>query len=243
MRSPPRPTSFLTPTGVRCGEREGNDPKAAQIALDSLCAAYWQPICQYIRYRGQSADDAEDLTQEFFHQLMVRPKNLFQEVQQERGKLRTYVCVAVKRHVADAVRKQTRLKRGGGVTTFSLRDECDSFQAEVADSGAPDRHFDRRWTEAIIKRTLAELEREYVSKGKRALFDELKGYLSVDEELVPQVEAAERLGMKIGTLRMNLNRIRERFGEIFRKKVAETVPEGSSEEIDAEIEHLMRVFS
>ncbi|MEZ5326982.1 MAG: sigma-70 family RNA polymerase sigma factor [Verrucomicrobiales bacterium] len=240
---PPTETNLFPDTHWSAVRKlRGDDPEAARIALDSLCAAYWQPICQYIRYRGQSADQAEDLTQEFFHQQMVRPKNVFHEVRQERGRLRTYVCVAVKRHVADAVRHKTRLKRGGGVMTFSLRDESDSFQSEVADPDAPDRQFDRRWTEALIKRTLVELEREYVARGKQALFDELKGYLSVDEAIVPQAEAAERLGMKIGTLRMNLNRIRERFGEIFRKKVAETVPSGSQEEIDAEIEHLMRMF-
>ena len=84
--------------------REG-DSAASRRVIDHLCATYWKPIHTYIRYLGQGDQDAEDLTQEFFRQLMVRG-NLFLQARRERGKLRSYVCVAVKRLVIDAARKK-----------------------------------------------------------------------------------------------------------------------------------------
>ena len=40
--------------------------KDARSALVSLCEGYWYPLYAYIRRRGYPADQAQDLTQEFF---------------------------------------------------------------------------------------------------------------------------------------------------------------------------------
>ena len=121
----------------------GNDSAAAEQAIDSLCAAYWKPIYAYIRYLGQRDKDAEDLTQEFFRQLMVRG-NLFLEARRERGKLRTYVCVAVKRLVTDSLRKQGRLKRGGGTEIIPLEQTDEVCDPASRGRRSPDDHFDRQ---------------------------------------------------------------------------------------------------
>jgi DNA-directed RNA polymerase specialized sigma24 family protein len=122
--------------------------------------------------------DAEDFAQEFFRQLMVRG-NLFLKARREQGKLRTYVCVAVKRLVTDALRKQERLKRGGAheIIPFDHADEL----ADPLSVVSQDERFDRQWAKALVERTLTELERDYVARGKGALFTELRPYLGWTE--------------------------------------------------------------
>jgi RNA polymerase sigma factor (sigma-70 family) len=198
----------------------GANADASKQAIDTLFATYWKPVYGYIRHLGRTEQDAEDLTQEFFKQMMVR-RNLFLEVRQEKGKLRTYVCFAVKRMVSTAARDEGRLKRGGDLKFVSLDSERDAFEA--ADEGTPDRFFDRQWAAALIDRTLTELEAEYIASGKEELFQELRPFLGLDETHEPQGEVAKRLGMNTGALRMSLLRMRERFGGMFRDRVKATV--------------------
>jgi RNA polymerase sigma-70 factor (ECF subfamily) len=46
-------------------------PESA-VALERSCRAYWQPICLFARRKGWDEEDAKDLTQEFFADLLVR---------------------------------------------------------------------------------------------------------------------------------------------------------------------------
>ncbi len=216
--------------------RDGDIEESRQ-AIDRLCATYWRPINAYICYLGVRPQDADDLTQEFFHQLMVR-RNLFLEARRERGKLRTYVCVAVKRLVRDHIRNGRRLKRGGGATVLSL-DSSPALSAAADDS--PDYRFDKQWATALVERTLVDLEAEFATRGKSVLFAELKRFIVKDRNAA-QVEVANRLGMNIGAFRMNLSRLRNRFGELFRKQVSATIPLGNRCDVDGEIAYLMGLF-
>ena len=220
--------------------REG-DSAASRRVIDHLCATYWKPIHTYIRYLGQGDQDAEDLTQEFFRQLMVRG-NLFLQARRERGKLRSYVCVAVKRLVIDAARKKERLKRGGGHEIVPLPADGDVPDPRVGDTLSPDKQFDRQWARALVDRTLTELERDYVARGKGELFGGLRQYLGKEREPERQEAVANRLGISVGALRMALSRMRQRFGEIFRREVEATVTSGIPGDVDAEIAYLIGLY-
>ena len=218
----------------------GSDPGAAELAIDTLCATYWKPIYWYIRYLGQSAQDAEDLTQEFFRELMVK-RNLFLEAQREQGRLRTYVCVAVKRRVYNAVRNRERKKRGGDQEVLPLEFANETL-AEEADHLRPDEEFDRQWAVALVERVLTELEADYVARRQAELFRALRGHISFEGPEMSQEQIAEGLGIKVGALRMSLTRLRGRFREVFRRHVAQTVPVGGDREIDEELGYLIGLF-
>lgn len=217
----------------------GDDSGIARDALNSLCERYWKPVFWYIRHLGQGEQDAEDLTQEFFHELAAK-RNLFAHARRGRGKLRTYVCVAVKRRVANAARDRQRLKRGGDLQqlTFEL-----TPQAEHAtdDEEQPDHQFDRRWAKALIEATLDDLAAEYRECGKQDLFDALRPSLAGDATGSSQSDIARDLGISVGALRMSLSRLRRRFGQSFRAKVLETV--GSEMEAAEEIRYLASLYS
>ena len=216
----------------------GTNTDASEAAIDALCATYWKPIYGYIVHLGQSVEDAEDLTQEFFQQQFGR-RNLFLEARREKGKLRTYVCFAVYRHVNDALRKRGRLKRGGGQDPVPLDNVKES--ATSGNEVTPDKHFDKQWAAALVNHAIAGLEADYVARGNEALFNELRPFLETEGEDAPQLEIAERLGMNVGAVGMSLTRMRRRFGAQFRRKVAETV-QGGRTTVDDEIRYLVSLF-
>ncbi|MCB1096660.1 MAG: sigma-70 family RNA polymerase sigma factor [Verrucomicrobiae bacterium] len=216
----------------------GTDTDASEAAIEALCATYWKPIYGYIVHLGQSVQDAEDLTQEFFEEQFGR-RNLFLEARREKGKLRTYVCFAVYRHVNDELRKRGRIKRGGGQDPVPLDTVKES--ATTNNGGTPDKDFDQRWAAALVNRALAELEADYVARGKEALFNELRPFLETEGQDAPQQEIAERLGMTVGAVGMSLTRMRRRLGAHFRRKVAETV-QGDRAAVDEEIRYLVSLF-
>ncbi len=221
---------------VRRAQDVAGDDGTPNKAIDTLCATYWRPICRYIVYLGIPDHDARDLTQEFFHRLVVG-KNLFLQVRKESGKLRTFVCVAVRRLVADEIRKRNRQKRGGGMEDTSL-DELDPHR-QPTDPNSPDRQFDLQWAQALVERALTELEADYRARGKHALFLALRPFLSGDRETESHQAIADELQISVNNVSTQLQRLRQRYGTTFRQKVAETVPGGVSAEVDAEIVYLM----
>ncbi len=212
------------------------DSAISQPAIDTLFATYWKPIQSYIRYLGRSAEDAEDLTQDFFHQLLSR-RNLFREARQDKGRLRTYVCHAVKRLVIDDSRKRTRIKRGRDQEIRTLETVPELAAPEGT---SPDQEFDRRWAAALIERTIAELKADYIAREKGELFAELHPFLGRKGKREPQQEAADRLGMTLDALRISLTRFRRQYGAEFRKQVSQTLSHpANKEEVDEEIRYLM----
>jgi DNA-directed RNA polymerase specialized sigma24 family protein len=92
----------------------------AQGALDSLCRAYWYPIYAYVRRKGYRSDEAQDLTQEFFAQLIA--KEHFRLADRTKGKFRAFLMVTLDYFLAREWSRAHRQKRGGQFT-FISRDE------------------------------------------------------------------------------------------------------------------------
>src|SRR5262245_10806225 len=83
----------------------------AELALAELCRTYWYPLYAFVRRKGNSAHDAQDLTQEFFARLLA--KNYVAQADRDRGRFRTYLLAALTHFLADEWDKTRRLKRGG----------------------------------------------------------------------------------------------------------------------------------
>jgi RNA polymerase sigma-70 factor (ECF subfamily) len=121
---------------VRAGG-ESADPAQRREALTALCRIYWPPVYDYIRYRGNDAESARDLTQGFFAQLL--DKEYVKRADRERGKFRSFLLTCVKRYVADQKDRAQARKREGGLTILPLEFETaeSSFRHEPAER--------RRW--------------------------------------------------------------------------------------------------
>jgi DNA-directed RNA polymerase specialized sigma24 family protein len=202
-------------------------------ALGELCQTYWYPLYAYVRGRGNTKEDAEDLVQAFFARFLE--KNYLEGLSAERGKFRAFLLASFKHFLANEWDKATRQKRGGGAQHLSLDwQEADKrFHLEPVDSASPDRIFDREWALALLERVIGFLKDECDRDGKAQLFEQARGYLMVSAEAIPYPEAAVRLGMDEGAVRVAVHRLRKRYRELLRAEVAQTLtdPQQISEEL------------
>jgi RNA polymerase sigma-70 factor (ECF subfamily) len=215
-------------------------PQAAE-ALGKLCRTYWYPLYAYIRRRGHSPEDAQDLTQEFFARLLE--KHSVAGADREKGRFRSFLLGALKHFLADEKDKAEAKKRGGGRTIISLEQACaeERFGAEPADELSPDKIFDRRWALTVLEQATTRLRAQYQGEGQAQLFDSLKSYVTGERAALSYAEAAARLGLSESAVKSAIYRLRRRYHGLVREEVAQTVAD--PKELEEEIRHLMAVFS
>ncbi len=219
-------------------QAESGSERAAE-ALAELCGMYWPPVYTWIRAQGRSAHDAEDLTQEFFATLLARES--LTTVAEEKGRLRTFLLVAAKRFLINDWEHRSAQKRGGGVPPLSIDHESAEASFTISDGVTPDVCFDQHWAITLLNTVLTKLEAEYAESGKGELYTELRQTVTVDAEATPYSEIATRLSMTEGAVRIAVHRLRRRYRELLHGEIAQTVD--SSDEVEAEIRHLLGLFS
>jgi RNA polymerase sigma factor (sigma-70 family) len=217
------------------------DPAEREKALSEICILYWPPVYAFIRMRGKSPADAEDLTQGLFAELLERGD--FCKMDPGRGKLRTYLLTATKNFLVSDYRREHRAKRGGHAVLLSI----DALEAEerclipaLADNLAPDRLFDRQWAISLMEAVVGELSEEYGSRGKSGLFEALRPFIQVDGEPKAQKELAAKLGISEQALRVAIHRLRQRYAEALRRAVKATL--GPEESVENEMMTLLAAF-
>ena len=217
----------------------GQDESAGR-ALNELCVLYWPPVYAFVRRKGNSPPDAEDITQGFFAELLARGS--FNTVAEEKGRLRTFLLKAVTRHMINLHEKECAAKRGGGAPLLSLDfDRAErGYIAEPGHSVTPELEFERRWALQLLEHALDEVREDAKRNHAEALFEDLKGLISLDTATTSYDAIAARHGMTEGAVKAAAHRLRQKFREALRAAIAETV--SSVEEIDDEIRNLFEVF-
>jgi len=213
----------------------------AHAALTRLCQTYWLPIYTFIRKRGHSPEQAEDLTQEFFGNFLE--KNYVTKAVRDRGRFRSFLMTSVENFLHNAHdRSQTR-KRGRGNPLLSLDDQNaeSCYLSEPADETDPAKAFESRWASTVLQTVLHRLRNEFLEDGRSHLFEALSAHLWGEPEPLPYPQIAERFGLTVANVKTTAYRLRQRYRELLREEIAQTVSQPG--EIDEEIRHLMRVVS
>lgn len=212
-------------------------------ALENLCGGYWYPLYAYARRCGQSPEDAADLTQSFFAFLLER--EVFEQADPERGRLRTFLLTAMQRFICDEWRKQQRLKRGGGHTLISINETLadERYSRELVDHSTPEALYHRRWALALLERTLLALQADYTQQGKAALFEVLKPCLTDEQAGSSAAELGAQLGMNAGAVRVAITRLRHRYRERLLREVSASMDAHSEADVEGEIDALFRALS
>lgn len=235
-----RPVFVTTHWSVVLSARDRGSPQSA-AALEKLCRIYWYPLYAYIRRNGQSKENAEDLTQAFFARLLE--KKSLDSAQQERGRFRSFLLVALKRFLVNEWEYTRAQKRGGGQIHMSLDTELAErkFQTEIAAAEIPpDRAFERRWALTLLDQTMSRLRTEFERAGKTSEFEKLKIFLTADKKEIPYSKIADELGMNENALRVTVHRLRKRYRELFREEIGHTLAEGES--VEDELHYLLSVM-
>jgi RNA polymerase sigma-70 factor (ECF subfamily) len=208
--------------------------------LGDFCEAYWPPIYTFVRRRGYSPSDAQDLVQGFFAHMFEQ--NTLKRANRDKGKLRTFLLGSLQHFLANEYDRHQTLKRGGGKQLFSLEDQFAATEAAlVGVSRLNDTaSYDQAWLTTLVSRAWQHLERECVAEGKEQILQELAPYLRGGSLIPDQQEIAARLKVPFATLRTILRRLRLRYREILRQEVARTVSDPS--QIDDELRYLHRLL-
>jgi RNA polymerase sigma-70 factor (ECF subfamily) len=220
-------------------EAQGESP-AAQEALEKLCRTYWRPIFAFLRRQGLPPEQAEDITQGFFAQLLERRS--LDAVRKEKGRLRSYLLGALKYFLADEQRRVMAIKRGKGQRLIPL-DELhadDRLEIEPADPMTAEMIYERKWALIVLERVLSRLKDEYRDAGNNALFDSLKELLPDEPGSPSQAEIAARLGTTENAVRQAFYRFRQRYQALLRDEIAHTV--ATPGDIEDELRHLIAVL-
>jgi RNA polymerase sigma factor (sigma-70 family) len=238
---PEKPGVFVTTHWSVVVQARGADTTQAGKALEQLCRVYWYPLYVYVRRRGKSPHDAQDLTQEFFARLLQG--KWVARADPNRGRFRTFLLTAMERFLANEWDKDHALKRGGGSTTLPLEWETAEtrFVAEPAGGQTPQEAFERRWALTLLEQVLRRLEAEQADEGQAQQFAALSQCLVGDRESLPYGEIARRMTLSEGAVKVAVHRLRQRYRELLRAEVANTL--ASEEEVDAEMRHLFNVLA
>jgi RNA polymerase sigma-70 factor (ECF subfamily) len=237
----PGPGSFpSTHWSVVLAAGQSSSP-AVRASLEELCRAYWYPLYVYVRRRGYSPEDAQDLTQSFFERLLER--DLLADLRPAATRFRSFLLHTMKNLLASEWTHAHARKRGGPNKILSLEELNPEalYARETVDTDTPDAAFDRRWASAVLQQALDRLREEQVAAGKRVLFDSLADTLTGAAPSQPYRELALKLGLTEAAVKMTIHRLRQRYGELLRLGVAQTVV--TPAEIDQELRYLLEALA
>ena len=217
-------------------EAQGESPMAQQ-ALEQLCRIYWRPVYGFVQRKGVHPQEAEDLTQAFFADLLEH-KSLA-AVRKEKGRFRSYLLGALKNFLADERRRAMTIKRGKGQRLIPLEelstDERNGI--EPTDSVTAEQIYERRWASTVLERVLGLLKNEYAAAGNTVLFDSLKQLLPDEPGAPSQADIARQLGMTANAVRQAFHRFRQRYQLLLREEIAHTV--ATAGDVEDELRHLI----
>ena len=196
-------------------------------ALNSLCKHYWKPVANYIRSRGAPSERIDDLTQDFFLQLME--KGFFKKADPAKGRFRTFILGSLRYFLADDVKRTMAQKKGGHLQRTELTDDISTAEAD-------DSYFDRAWAETIFEKVLTTIQADTIAHRGQAGWDALRKFLPGKHTPPTYLELGEQLRLSEGGAKTEVFRLRKKFREALRAEVGRTVD--APHEIDEELAHL-----
>lgn len=200
-------------------------------SLEALCQQYWPPLYAFVRLRGHSEHDAQDLTQEFFARLLE--KEWLTAADQQRGRFRTFLLTAMKRFLANEWDRTRAQKRGGAAKIVNM-DTAATISIPDKVQVSAEALFDRQWALTLLESVMVTLCREYESTGRTSEFELLKPSLTAERGATDYAALAVSLGIQPASVRSSVHRLRQRFRELFRAEVAGTVADAA--DVDTEMQ-------
>jgi RNA polymerase sigma-70 factor (ECF subfamily) len=218
----------------------GSEEQKARDALAELCRVYWRPIFSFVRARGYSIEDAQDLTQDFL--VTILKNSWLQNADRNRGRFRSLLLRSLQNFLINAAEKTHTRKRGGGVEFVSWHDwmsespSDSSLPAAALESLPPEQIFDLTWAATVVEHALQRLREECESKGKLWLFQTLSSHLTDERDEVSYGKLSAELGIAETAVKKQLHNMRQRYRSLLRAEVSQTVENPA--DVDDEIRYL-----
>jgi RNA polymerase sigma factor (sigma-70 family) len=214
---------------------------ASEQALATLCQTYWYALYAYVRRSGYNVEQAEDLVQGFFVRLLDR--DMLQRAQPERGRFRSFLLASLKHFMVNEYQRTRAAKRGGGVAPLSIDVAAAEgrYALEPLDSLDPERLFERRWAQALLRQAQGRLRTACMRSGKARLYEQLEPFISGEDDNVPYRQVATALDTTEGAARVAVHRLRRKLRDLLREEIVQTVTDES--QADEELRFLMQTLA
>lgn len=218
-----------------------DDQTRRRLMVGNLTATYWKPVYCYLRRKGYNNEDAKDLTQGFFCEIILG-RDLIEKADQAKGHFRTFLLTALERYIVSVIRRETRqkVKPKGGIIELSS-DKLTELQ--IPDSiETPEEAFYCGWAADILEQVLSDVKEEYCSTNRSAHWEIFR--LTV---LVPIIESEKSTPLKELCVKLSIANeskasnmivtVKRRFRAILRRRLRDFVRSDAAIE-----EELMSVF-
>lgn len=206
-------------------------------AIEELCEIYWYPIYAFVRRKGRSVQDAQEMTQAFF--VKILESGFFEKANPENGRLRSFLMKSVSNFLVSDYRKSLEAK-GVFVESIDFEQGERRFQADSLANETPETLFEKRWATTLIDEVFARLETETTQKfgvdTAKLLIAHLRGTSAVSG----LQELAAKLGLSEPAIKVRMHRLRQDYRRLLRKEVADTI--GPQDDVDAEIRALIALL-
>ena len=214
---------------------------AREQARETICREYWYPVYAYVKRLDRQGFEAEDLTQDFFAYILNKP--WFERADQSRGRFRSFLLSSLDNFIRDRFDNLKAFKRGGAYqhVPLDLAKAESRYAQSVSSRVSPAEAYESEWAATIVDSAWKRLEAEYVTAGKQVEFGALKIYLTVTGQAAGYEITAKTLGFSVENVKVNVHRLRKRYGSILRQEVARTVV--NPEDVGSEMRHIRDAFA
>ncbi|MBN2319305.1 MAG: sigma-70 family RNA polymerase sigma factor [Acidobacteria bacterium] len=239
--SKPRGASRFNETHWTTVIAAGQKDSKAGDALQKLCQVYWYPLYAFVRRQGHSRQDAEDLTQAFFAQLLARDD--LATVDREKGRFRSFLLASMKHFLMNEWDKARAQKRGGGkqILSIDFEDSESKYSVEPTHNITPDKLYDRRWAMTVLDRVTARLREEMCAEGRREQFEQMKIFLAGGKGEIRYAKVAENLGISEISVKTAVHRLRKRYRRLLHAEIANTVE--TKQDVEQELRYLLAALA
>ncbi|MBN1359884.1 MAG: sigma-70 family RNA polymerase sigma factor [Sedimentisphaerales bacterium] len=221
------------------------DEAQRKEALNALIGRYWKPVYCYLRRKGHDNENAKDLTQSFFQDIVLG-RHLVERADETQGRFRTFLLTALDRYVVSVHRRQMAAKRRPADGTISLDETQEAVLAAAAKDLRPDEAFTYAWAVQLLEEVLAESHQQCVHDGKEVHWELFRARvlhpIITGREPESLSELCERFGIATAVKAENMIvTVRRRFQAAMKNRVRDYV--SCDEEVEQEIRDLMAILS
>jgi len=236
--------SFETTRWTQIRAAKTHDLERRQVSVSNLLERYWKPVYCYLKQKGYSNEDAKDLTQGFFHEIVLG-RGLIQQADQKKGRFRTFLLTALDRYTTSVYRKETAKKRRPE-DLAQLERAAITDLPTVESKRTPELAFHYTWATNLLDQVLAKIKEEYCDTDRIAYWGVFRATVVApileDAEAPSLAELCEQYDIESEKKASNMViTVKRRFATALRNHLRQFVQ--SDAEVEDEFRTLVEVLS
>jgi len=224
------------------GIKKRGDKERGLIGL--LLERYWKPVYCYLRRKGYDNEQAKDLTQGFFHEVVLN-RDLIDRADPSKGSFRSLLLYALNHYVVDEQRKDSAQKRIPRDKLVRLDITDPPALPEIVDELGPEETFNYSWKSDLLERALSEVKESYIKQGMETHWhvfrDRLLQPLLDNQQPLPLKQICRQYSIENeATASHMLETVKRRFQSVLRKQVRQTVL--TDQVVEEELKEILKFF-